>query len=277
MTDADNSNNEATKARRKRLLAVGVVLLVVVAVSLGIAFGVKNSKAAATPATGSSGDSTTVVNTPPQEQEDTTTQTDTKENEPEPVPEVSTPAPTDINYPIVSNFVLEAISNCANENIVQDEDSIQNKAFQKVIEEIYAVSKIYDYGIEIPLSIGYESIAERFALMTLYYANAGDFWINKDKWLSMDDVCTWYGVDGCKSERTDGECAVTSVNLSQNGLMFQLPVELCCLPCLESLDLSDNLLTGQLPTCLLSWNLDKLDLGNNDFDVSANEVSGPSS
>ena len=83
-------------------------------------------------------------------------------------------------------------------------------------------------------------LKEKFALATLFYATNGEeSWIKHDGWLSLESICSWYGVT-CR----DG--AIRRLDLSANGLQSSIPSELALLN-LESLGLYSNDLAGTIP------------------------------
>ena len=91
-------------------------------------------------------------------------------------------------------------------------------------------------------------------LVNLYNATNGDQWENK--WDLTKSVSTWSGIGFTK----DG-CSVKSIDLSDKGLSGQIPN--LNLPNLESLDLSNNQLSGG---AVHEFNyLDTLDIRNNNF------------
>ena len=86
---------------------------------------------------------------------------------------------------------------------------------------------------------------DRDVLVALYNSMDGPNWKNNTYWLSEDrHVDDWYGVN------TDEEGRVTDLNLGNNGLKGQLPIELVQLISLEGLSLEGNLLTGPIPPAL---------------------------
>jgi hypothetical protein len=55
-------------------------------------------------------------------------------------------------------------------------------------------------------------------------------------------------------------------NTDANNLSGELPEELCCLPCLETLSMAENKLTGQIPQCMGTMGA-VLNLENNQFSL----------
>ena len=79
---------------------------------------------------------------------------------------------------------------------------------------------------------------DRAALMALYDATNGDSWTNSTNWGSSRPLDEWHGV------RTDTAGRVTTLDLSENRLMGEIPAALGSLTRLELLRLSWNGLTG---------------------------------
>ena len=83
---------------------------------------------------------------------------------------------------------------------------------------------------------------DRAALIALYNATGGPGWTDNTKWLSEEEISTWYGVV------TDGAGRVTDLRLQYNGLTGLMPPELASLEFVTHLWLNDNDLTGWIPT-----------------------------
>ena len=98
-----------------------------------------------------------------------------------------------------------------------------------------------------------DSAEDRAALVELYNATGGASWTNNTNWLSDRPIREWYGV----SNDPDGR--VSELDLSDNELTGEIPTELGNLSNLAWLYLSGNQLTGCVPAGLL-------DVPNNDFD-----------
>jgi hypothetical protein len=63
--------------------------------------------------------------------------------------------------------------------------------------------------------------------------------------------------------------AHTITSTASNNLQGSLPKELCCLPILENLDLSNNGMAGMEPLCLAAAGFSSLDLSGNEFGEGA--------
>lgn len=91
---------------------------------------------------------------------------------------------------------------------------------------------------------------QRFALATFYYSTGGERrWKNKEGWLSDEDECTWYSdIQTNLTMCNDGH--YTFLSIGNNQLRGTMPDELNLLSSLEVLDVSENILTGFIPSTL---------------------------
>jgi len=99
---------------------------------------------------------------------------------------------------------------------------------------------------------------DSLTLITLYNETGGPNWVNS--WNLNQPMTTWHGVT------LDAQGCVRILDLSNNGLNGNLPVEIRDLEELTYLDLSGNELSGNIPPNI--GNLQKvgyLDLSNNDL------------
>lgn len=87
------------------------------------------------------------------------------------------------------------------------------------------------------------------ALVAIYNATGGETWSNSTGWLENSDVCTWHGV-GCS------EGHVTALDLFNNNLSGNLPIDIGGFPNLKTLTLNDNPLTGPVPVTITFLDLD---------------------
>ena len=85
---------------------------------------------------------------------------------------------------------------------------------------------------------------DRAVLIALYEGTNGDRWSDNTNWLSDAPLSEWYGVI------TDIEGRVTELYLGSNDLRDSIPAELAQLNNLQGLHLSDNNLTGCIPSAL---------------------------
>ena len=104
------------------------------------------------------------------------------------------------------------------------------------------------------------------ALAYVYKQLSGATWTNATNWLS-GPLDTWYGVDVVNTR-------VDSVQLSNNGLAGELPLEMGYVLNLKKLDLSNNFLVDTIDAELAQLSLlEELDLHNNRIDELA-DLSG---
>lgn len=120
----------------------------------------------------------------------------------------------------------------------------------------------------------FEDVRTRFALATLFFSTqtTTSTWRVKDNWLSLESVCSWYGVE-CFVTQTNSSL-VKALNLSTSGLVGVIPDELSLLQLdCEVLDLSYNEIQGTIPESIgrKMLNLRRLYLGPNKFESTLPE------
>ena len=103
---------------------------------------------------------------------------------------------------------------------------------------------------------------DRDTLMELYNSTGGANWTNKTHWGSTEHLNDWYGVI------TNADGTVNALELPGNNLSRTLPASLGSLTSLDSLDLSNNRLSGPIPDLSAITRLATLIL-------SGNQLSGP--
>ena len=120
------------------------------------------------------------------------------------------------------------------ENII-----IEAVVFENQTEAIEgsAVITLSDAGTSIPCVVA----RDRAALEALYNATGGANWTNNANWVSSLPLSDWHGVG------VDGNGCVTGLDLTDNQLTGTIPSELSNLASLERLWLSENQLTGAIP------------------------------
>lgn len=111
---------------------------------------------------------------------------------------------------------------------------------------------------------------ERAVLTALYVSANGAAWGNSAGWNGITgSECTWAGVT-CSV----GEANVTALNLSANNLTGSLPATLNDLTQLRTLSVSNNQLTGTIPSFSGMTQLANLVMHNNQFSGSVPALSG---
>jgi PKD repeat protein len=90
--------------------------------------------------------------------------------------------------------------------------------------------------------------ADRDALIAVYNGTGGSSWSDSTGWLGpIGTECDWFGVT-CNPARTQ----VVELALPANNLTGGVPSEVGSLVSLVTLDLSDNLLSGEIPVSLMA-------------------------
>jgi Leucine-rich repeat (LRR) protein len=97
-----------------------------------------------------------------------------------------------------------------------------------------------------------EQTLQRYALAVFYYATNGDYWRNSTGWLTSTSECLWANRATAGSNCDGDETVVTSLVLNGNNLTGTLPRELKHLSLL-SFDVSNNPLTGPVPSAVWGW------------------------
>ena len=108
-----------------------------------------------------------------------------------------------------------------------------------------------------------EVLPARDALVALYNATAGPNWKNSENWLTEAPIGEWYGVS------TSSPAVVTGLDLTDNGLIGELPPQLGNLVDLRRLQLNFNELSGSIPVEL--GTLSRLA----DLYLAGNRLTGP--
>ena len=86
------------------------------------------------------------------------------------------------------------------------------------------------------------------ALVKIYESTGGADWTVSTNWLESDDPCNWHGVSCVNG-------TVVSLDLFNNNLTGELPLEIGALPDLETLTVNDNPLKGPVPLTITMLDL----------------------
>jgi len=134
------------------------------------------------------------------------------------------------------------------------------------------------------------SESEKAALMKFYEATGNDWKTDDNNWLSnAHDPCD--GTNGWAGVTCDGSDSVTDLKINGNILSGTLPLGMTDLPNLDTLDLANNMIGGELPGDWSFASLTKLLLDSNEFtgpipsswtlpvcteiDLNTNSLEGP--
>ena len=108
---------------------------------------------------------------------------------------------------------------------------------------------------------------ERLVLAILYYATGGDEWTSNSGWLDATHHDTWFGVT---TDSSTNSYYVSRLDLSDNELTGPIPTQFGQLTTLEKLSLYNNKLTGSIPSTKIGQ-LTSLEY----LSLSDNELTGP--
>ena len=108
-------------------------------------------------------------------------------------------------------------------------------------------------SIKLPVSA--YMLQDSMALVTLYEETGGTNWINKENWLT-GKLNTWYGL-------TMDFDSLKNINLSGNGLLGALPIDMADLNVVENINFANNSLTNISSITPLSATLISLNVSNN--------------
>ena len=102
--------------------------------------------------------------------------------------------------------------------------------------------------------------SDRATLSLLYHSTSGDDWTDRTNWLSDRPLGQWGGIE------TDDAGHVVRIQLSENNLTGEIPLEIGNLTNLTHLYVHSNRLDGPIPPELGNLtNLNHLDLGDNNM------------
>lgn len=168
--------------------------------------------------------------------------------------ESPTSAPT-----FISRDLLQELERVSGSQALSEQGSPQRRA-------IGWLSSVDQSGMEAS-DIG---LLQQYVMVVLYYATAGEQWIEQDNWLSLTLYeCQW-SLDAitCKTDQSNRQI-VTGLNLSRHGMVGELPPEIGALSQVEHFNVARNALNGTMPASLFNMTrLTKLDVHSNSFEGS---------
>ena len=113
-------------------------------------------------------------------------------------------------------------------------------------QTVFARAFLAEFDCESQTSVSFD---ECQALVAIYNSTGGDSWSNSTGWLTDNDVCAWHGV-------LCSEGHIVTLDLFNNNLRGNLPLEIGGFPFLRTLTLNDNPLTGPIPVTITFMDLD---------------------
>jgi hypothetical protein len=140
-------------------------------------------------------------------------------------------------------------------------------------------------------------IREKYSLNVFYlYTYGPTKWKYNTNWMTLSNPChtntSWYGIECSSSSAIDSRNVTSSssstngneascdkssyntiigINLNDNMLSGELPMELCCIPCLQSLNIANNNISGNILWCINEIpTLQSINFDNNPFTIPTN-------
>lgn len=132
-----------------------------------------------------------------------------------------------------------------------DEGAYQMKATNDSVPSLILETKLYQVEVS-TIALDSSLLVEVYRQM-----DGANSWTNTTHWLT-GNLETWYGVT------VEGH-SVSKIDLSNNGLVGNMPTEFGALQGIRELDLSDNKMDGSVSQPLFLDRLQSLDISNNKF------------
>jgi hypothetical protein len=208
-----------------------------------------------------------------------------------PVPTGTVKPTPNVKWILSENFVHSAIKNCQGTRMFFNESSIQGKVFDQLVQEVYdgAMTTTESDIVEFAPHHTSNYLREKYSLNVLYLSTEGpSSWKKNTNWMTPTDPCNaqtpWFGLECLAPNATSSAAAVTKdaspasscdgatvtgLHLNANHLAGTLPMELCCLPCVRFIDMSNNDIGGDILWCLNEIpTLETLSFANNSFGLT---------
>jgi len=241
--DVNETGRWGTRSKREVLLVGGTILIAIMAVTLGIVFGVVLNE----PETESAGNG---VDT------GATKIVDGQRVSAYVMP--SPPTPTFINNPqeeldfLRSELARESAMDTYLELIATDYASLEGMHANPLASPYVRAAS---WLVTVDTNNVKEEAVTRFALAVIYYQNGGESWTNSENWLASDKRhCDWYGVECCAGPMQASLMCTPSdfydiieLDLYRNNLSGNIPESIVLLKRLVSLFMSENKLSGTIP------------------------------
>jgi len=166
-----------------------------------------------------------------------------------------TPPPSELELS-PETFIAASLASVEGADALKDPTSPQSKALSWVLSD--------------PLLRDYSQtrLLQRYTMASLYYSSAGDFWTNKNGWLTGQNECEWYTAESETAVCT-AEGLLDQFDLDENNLGGTIPwADLSMLSNqLRVIDFFDNRIAGTFPSPQMGsfTVLEALDLYSNEF------------
>ena len=194
----------------------------------------------------------------------------------------------ELKYIVSESHVYNSIKNCQGTSTFFDTSTIQGQVFAQLVQEVsdqvvttttVTESDTPTYEFASHHTVSY--LREKYSLNVLYLStNGATTWKDTTNWMTMTNPCSgssdtkWYGVQCSTSTTTEtitttaaavsaststtassptcdaSQPHIVSIDVSNNQLSGILPNELCCLPCVERMNLSNNSISGDFLWCI---------------------------
>ena len=241
--DVNETGRWGTRSRKEVLLVGGFVLSVIIAVVLGIIFGVvlKGDE------TVSAGDGVTTGATKIVHGE----RVSAYQFPQPPVPTYFVSQNEELKFLITELSKVPLMKSYVNDiptTPAQLEGIHENPLTNSYIKAASWLVTVDPWNVK-------EDTVTRYALAVIYYETNGSEWTNSQNWLAADQRhCDWYGVGCCAGVlQATLFCTphdfydVIEVDLYRNNLSGPIPESIVLLKRLASLIMSENNLTGEIP------------------------------
>jgi len=159
----------------------------------------------------------------------------------------ATPMPADERFSLLINQLESNNVTAPLVDLFPDNPDYYDPSYlEGLVNNDYCKSKAFDcamswilYEDEFPPESN--DIVDRFGMAAFYYSLGGEGWKNSTNWLSPESYCEWHGIK-CNRGQTD----VEEIDLSDNDLNGELPLELALVDSAAVISLKNNAITGKL-------------------------------
>lgn len=107
------------------------------------------------------------------------------------------------------------------------------------------------------LSADHPALLERYTLAVFFFSSNGNEWKTSDNWMSSKGHCSWYGIQCVARDNDEEESGIsktyddndhiTAIVMTKNGMEGTIPPEFQSLSNTQTIDMSENTISGSLP------------------------------